>query len=113
VTIVSDTEWDDMRDALASCERENAKLVEGICLLGDTLLSSFHAHGMFESTPETRAAAKPLKDVIQNAWSLIAGYDHVAGEWSHGTAWCADALRDALAHPVIADLLDAWATKEG
>jgi hypothetical protein len=132
--IVSDEEYAQMREQLGTAaetcafladrvrsleadlaynEAQNAKLVEGVCLLGDTLLSSFRWVSMFEQTPETQAAAQPVKDVIQYADFLMAGHDHSTREWHSGTAVCADALRDALAHPVIAALLDAWATKEG
>lgn len=113
--IVSDTEWADMQRSLAYHETQNAKLVEGVCLLGDTLLAAFHSHSMWEQTPETRAAAKPLKDVI------LAAHDAFDTDREYASPDAEDAAVDeacerldtALAHPAIAALIDAWATKEG
>jgi hypothetical protein len=102
----------DWEDEVAYLEATIGRQRETICLLGDILLAAFHSHSMWEQTPETRAAAKPLKDVIQTAESLMSGYSPDEGLF--GNMWReADALLAALDHPAIAALIDAWAAGEG
>lgn len=109
--IVSDTEWADMQRALAYNEKQNAKLVEGICLLGDTLMTLFPEWTRIE--PGMEPAARPLKNVLESAALLCAAYVPEEGVFEDMSWEAADDLHAALKHPVIATLLDAWATKEG
>lgn len=103
MAVVSDEELADLQRAADHYRKAYESAAEAACTLFDCLaldLETLQDNQPYRDNPTALA----FKAVIQEAWFASENPDSemVMGD-----------LKDALAHPVIAALLDAWAHKEG
>lgn len=95
---------DEAHRALDWYDVQYSKLAETACLLFDAFVFGI---GTIQLAPNLAAteAGKAVKAALQEAWFAAQ-----AGPNANPPL---DDLREALEHPVIAGMLDAWAVKEG